>query len=405
MQPLRGRRILLGITAGIAAYKAAELARLLGKDGARLQVVMTPSASEFISPLTLQAITGRMVRDKLFDPAHEAAMGHIELARWADLILVAPATADFLAQTAAGMARDLLSTLCLASEAPLFVAPAMNQAMWRHAATRANAELLRQRGVTLLGPDAGEQACGDVGPGRMLEPVAILDAVRGHFGDGRLAGRRVLLTAGPTREALDPVRFLGNRSSGKMGFALAAALMAQGADVTLVAGPVSLATPPGVKRVDVESAQQMHEAVFAAVDGTDIFIGCAAVADFRPADFTPRKIKKTGSETLSLELVRNPDILSDVAALPQRPFCVGFAAETHDVETYADGKRRAKGLDMIAANQVSASQGFEVDDNALLVIWEGGKRALPNQSKGQLAAQLVGLIVERFDAQTAIKDS
>jgi phosphopantothenoylcysteine decarboxylase/phosphopantothenate--cysteine ligase len=405
MQPLRGRRILLGITAGIAAYKAAELARLLGKDGARLQVVMTPSASEFISPLTLQAITGRMVRDKLFDPAHEAAMGHIELARWADLILVAPATADFLAQTAAGMARDLLSTLCLASEAPLFVAPAMNQAMWRHAATRANAELLRQRGVTLLGPDAGEQACGDVGPGRMLEPVAILDAVRGHFGDGRLAGRRVLLTAGPTREALDPVRFLGNRSSGKMGFALAAALMAQGADVTLVAGPVSLATPPGVKRVDVESAQQMHEAVFAAVDGTDIFIGCAAVADFRPADFTPRKIKKTGSETLSLELVRNPDILSDVAALPQRPFCVGFAAETHDVETYADGKRRAKGLDMIAANKVSASQGFEVDDNALLVIWEGGKRALPNQSKGQLAAQLVGLIVERFDAQTAIKDS
>ena len=405
MQPLRGRRILLGITAGIAAYKAAELARLLVKDGARLQVVMTPSASEFISPLTLQAITGRMVRDKLFDPAHEAAMGHIELARWADLILVAPATADFLAQTAAGMARDLLSTLCLASEAPLFVAPAMNQAMWRHAATRANAELLRQRGVTLLGPDAGEQACGDVGPGRMLEPVAILDAVRGHFGDGRLAGRRVLLTAGPTREALDPVRFLGNRSSGKMGFALAAALMAQGADVTLVAGPVSLATPPGVKRVDVESAQQMHEAVFAAVDGTDIFIGCAAVADFRPADFTPRKIKKTGSETLSLELVRNPDILSDVAALPQRPFCVGFAAETHDVETYADGKRRAKGLDMIAANQVSASQGFEVDDNALLVIWEGGKRALPNQPKEQLAAQLVDLIVERFDAQTAVKDS
>ena len=405
MQPLRGRRILLGITAGIAAYKAAELARLLVKDGARLQVVMTPSASEFISPLTLQAITGRMVRDKLFDPAHEAAMGHIELARWADLILVAPATADFLAQTAAGMARDLLSTLCLASEAPLFVAPAMNQAMWRHAATRANAELLRQRGVTLLGPDAGEQACGDVGPGRMLEPVAILDAVRGHFGDGRLAGRRVLLTAGPTREALDPVRFLGNRSSGKMGFALAAALMAQGADVTLVAGPVSLATPPGVKRVDVESAQQMHEAVFAAVDGTDIFIGCAAVADFRPADFTPRKIKKTGSETLSLELARNPDILSDVAALPQRPFCVGFAAETHDVETYADGKRRAKGLDMIAANQVSASQGFEVDDNALLVIWEGGKRALPNQPKEQLAAQLVDLIVERFDAQTAVKDS
>ena len=248
MQPLRGRRVLLGITAGIAAYKAAELARLLVKDGAQVRVVMTRSASEFIAPLTLQAITGEVVRDSLFDPAHEAAMGHIELARWAELVLIAPATADFLARIAAGLAHDLLSTLCLASGAPLLVAPAMNQAMWRHPATQANVEVLRSRGVTLLGPAEGEQACGDVGPGRMLEPQDIMAAVHRCFADGKLAGRRVVLTAGPTREAVDPVRFLGNRSSGKMGFALAEALVAEGADVTLVAGPVGLATPDGVRR-------------------------------------------------------------------------------------------------------------------------------------------------------------
>ena len=405
MQPLRGRRVLLGITAGIAAYKAAELARLLVKDGARVRVVMTRSASEFIAPLTLQAITGEVVRDSLFDPAHEAAMGHIELARWADLIVVAPATADFLARSAAGMAHDLLSTLCLASAAPLLLAPAMNQAMWHHPATRANAQLLNSRGVTLLGPAEGEQACGDVGPGRMLEPADILAAVRRRFADGRLVGRRVLLTAGPTREAVDPVRFFGNRSSGKMGFALAAALADEGADVTLVAGPVSLATPDGVQRIDVESALDMHAAVFAAVGEADIFIACAAVADFRPVEVAEQKIKKSGIDGLTLELVRNPDILAEVAALPRPPFCVGFAAETHDVAAYAADKLRAKGLDMIAANQVSASQGFETDDNALLVIWDGGSRALPTQSKRQLAGRLVDLIVERFDAQIATEDS
>lgn len=397
MQPLFGRRVLLGISAGIAAYKAAELARLLVKDGAEVRVVMTRSASEFIGPMTLQAITGHPVRDALFDPQHEAAMGHIELARWADVILVAPATADFLAQLAAGMAHDLLTTLCLASTAPLLVAPAMNQAMWRHPATQANVELLQSRGVVSLGPDQGSQACGDTGPGRMVEPASLLSALRERLVSGRLRGRRVLLTAGPTREALDPVRFLGNRSSGKMGFALAAALVAQGAEVTLVAGPVALETPAGVRRVDVESARQMHDAVFAALPGTDIFVACAAVADFRPETPVDRKIKKT-DETLTLTLVRNPDILSAVSRSPDRPFCVGFAAETNDLEAYAEAKRRAKGLDMIAANRVGSDQGFESDNNALLVLWEDGRQMLPMQSKAALAGQLVDLIVERFDA-------
>ena len=404
MQSLRGRRVLLGITAGIAAYKAAELARLLIGEGAEVQAVMTCSAGRFIGPMTLQAITGRNVRDALFDPVHEAAMGHIELARWAEVILVAPATADFLAQIAAGMARDLLSTLCLASTAPLLVAPAMNQAMWRHAATRANVALLVNRGVTMLGPDEGEQACGDTGPGRMLEPSAIVSALRGAPSRGRLLGLRVVLTAGPTREALDPVRFLGNRSSGKMGFALASALTAQGAEVVLISGPVALATPPGVERIDVASALEMRDAVFTSLPGAAIFVACAAVADFRPAVVAEQKIKKT-AETLTLELIRNPDILSEVSALSDRPFCIGFAAETHDLETFAEAKLRTKGLDMIAANRVSASQGFETDDNALLVIWNGGREALAQQSKPQLAARLVKLIADRFDAQTATENS
>lgn len=396
--------MLLGVTGGIAAYKAAELARLLVGEGAEVQAVMTDAARRFIGPLTLQAVTGRPVRDTLFDPQHEAAMGHIELARWADLILIAPASADFLARMAAGLADDLLSTLCLASPAPLLAAPAMNQAMWGHAATRANVERLGARGVTLLGPDEGAQACGDVGPGRMLEPAAILTAVRARLAAGRLAGRRVLVTAGPTREALDPVRFIGNRSSGKMGFAVAAALAAEGAEVTLVAGPVALPTPPRVERVDVESAIEMRDAVFARLSGTALFVASAAVADFRPAVAAGHKIKKT-SETLNLELVRNPDILAEVAALPERPFCVGFAAETHDLEVHAEGKRRAKGLDMIAANEVGAAQGFEMDENALLVMWEGGRQALERQSKERLAVQLVNLILDRLDAQTAAQDS
>ena len=400
MHPLRGRRLVLGITGGIAAYKAAELARLLVKDGAEVQVVMTAAARQFITPLTLQAITGLPVRDTLFDPQHEAAMGHIELARWAELVIVAPATADFMARAAQGMAGDLLGTLCLATDAPVLLAPAMNQAMWRHAATRANAETLRTRGVRLVGPDAGEQACGDVGPGRMSEPVDILGASRDMLGGAGLSGRRVLLTAGPTREAIDPVRFLGNRSSGKMGFALARALVEQDADVTLVSGPVALDTPHRVRRIDVESALQMRDAVFGALPGTDIFIACAAVADFRPDQAVDSKIKKTREE-MTLTLVRNPDILTEVAESAQRPFCVGFAAETNDVEAYAEAKRKAKGIDMIAANQVGESLAFETDDNALLVLWDGGRRDLAMQSKSNLAAALVALIMERFDAQTA----
>jgi phosphopantothenoylcysteine decarboxylase/phosphopantothenate--cysteine ligase len=385
----------LGITAGVAAYKAAELARLLVREGALVRVVMTPSAHEFIGPMTLQAITGQPVRDSIFDAAHEAAMGHIELARWADAILVAPATADFLAKLHAGTADTLLHTLCLASDAPLAVAPAMNEKMWADPATRTNMQALQERGVEVLGPGVGEQACGDVGPGRMLEPVELLQALVDMFGRGRFAGRKVVLTAGPTREAVDAVRYLGNRSSGKMGYAIAAALLREGADLTLVSGPVVLAPPQGARLVAVESAQQMHDAVMTEVAEADLFIACAAVADYRPAQVAAQKIKKHG-DTLTLELVRNPDILRDVAALKERPFCVGFAAETQNLEQYAANKRRDKGIEMIAANLVGGQQGFEAEDNALLVLWEGGSVRLPQQPKSTLAEHLVALIADRL---------
>jgi len=392
---LRGRRVLLGITAGVAAYKAAELARLLVREGARVRVVMTPSAREFIGAMTLQAITGQPVRDSVFDAEHEAAMGHIELARWAEAILVAPATADFLAKLRAGTADTLLHTLCLASEAPLAVAPAMNEKMWADPATRSNMQALQERGVQVLGPAVGEQACGDVGPGRMLEPAQLLEAQVDLFGRGRFAGRKVVLTAGPTREALDAVRYLGNRSSGKMGYAIADALLREGAELTLVSGPVALAPPQGANMVSVESAQQMHDGVMAAIADADLFIACAAVADYRPARVAAHKIKKD-SDTLSVELVRNPDILRDVAARKERPFCVGFAAETQDLEHYAENKRRDKGVDMIAANLVGEHKGFESDDNALLVLWDGGSVRLPQQPKSSLAEHLVSLIADRL---------
>lgn len=401
---LRGRHILLGITAGVAAYKAAELARLLIREGASVRVAMTPSAHQFIGPMTLQAITGEPVRDAIFDAAHEAAMGHIELARWAELILVAPASADFLARLHVGTADTLLHTLCLASQAPLAVAPAMNEKMWANAATQANVAGLRARGVRVWGPGVGEQACGDVGPGRMLEPAELLQRVVETFGRGRFAGRRVVLTAGPTREAVDAVRFIGNRSSGKMGYAIAEALLQEGADLTLVSGPVALSAPAGAHLVGVESALQMHAATLRAVQDADLFVACAAVADYRPVEVAPNKIKKT-ADRLSIELVKNPDILRDVAALPQRPFCVGFAAETENLERYAEGKRRAKGIEMIAANLVGEGAGFEADDNALLVLWEGGCSQLPRQPKAGLAAQLVSLIADRIDAQTTTEDS
>ena len=401
---LRGRHVLLGITAGVAAYKAAELARLLTKTGAQVRVVMTPSAHEFIGAQTLQAITGEPVRDAIFDPEHEAAMGHIELARWAEVILVAPATADFLAKLRAGSAGTLLHTLCLASEAPLAVAPAMNEKMWLDQATQTNVKALRQRGVHVFGPAAGEQACGDVGPGRMQEPRELMISLEELFGRGRFFGRKVLLTAGPTREPLDAVRFLGNRSSGKMGYAIAAALVREGADLTLVSGPVALTAPLGTQLVNVETAQQMHDAVMYSLSGVDLFIACAAVADYRPAEVAEQKIKKT-ADSLNVQLVKNPDILRSVAALPVRPFCVGFAAETENLETYAEAKRRDKGIEMIAANQVGVRQGFESDDNALLVLWEGGRSLLPNQPKSSLAEQLVSLIADRIDAQITIENT
>ncbi|WP_029133648.1 bifunctional phosphopantothenoylcysteine decarboxylase/phosphopantothenate--cysteine ligase CoaBC [Sedimenticola selenatireducens] len=397
MNVLAGKKLLLGVTGGIAAYKSVELVRLLRKSAAEVQVVLTGAASQFVTPMTLQAVSGRPVRQDLFDPAHEAAMGHIELARWADLVLVAPASASFMARLANGFADNLLSTLCLATAAPIVLAPAMNQQMWQNAATRDNASLLVRRGVELWGPASGDQACGEVGPGRMLEPEALLSQLCSRFTQGPLAGVRVLLTAGPTREPLDPVRFIGNRSSGKMGFALARAFTGAGARVELIAGPVTLDTPAGVERVDVETAGEMEQAVMARVKGCDIFVGCAAVADYRPDAVADQKIKKN-SDRMEIRLVRNADILAGVAALPDAPFTVGFAAETQDPEEYAEKKRIAKRVNMIAANLVGARQGgFERDENALTLIWDGGREQLPMTDKVSLAEKLVSLIAEHYE--------
>ena len=400
MNYLTGKHILLGVTGGIAAYKAAELVRLLRRSEAEVRVIMTAGAREFITPLTLQALSGNPVHTDLLDSAAEAAMGHIELARWADGLLVAPATADSLARLAQGRADDLLGAVCLACEAPLAVAPAMNRAMWNHPATQANLSTLVGRGVRVFGPDAGEQACGETGPGRLLEPIALLEQLNGLFHTGRLAGRRVLITAGPTREAIDPVRYLSNHSSGRMGFAVARAAVEAGARVTLVSGPVTLDTPPGVQRLDVTSAAEMHAAVMQQAPASDIFIAVAAVADYRPRRVAAQKIPKSAS-SLELALERNPDILADVAALPDAPFSVGFAAETADLEGRAKDKRIAKGIDMIAANRVGDGVGFGVEENALQVFWDGGERLLPLTHKSRLAVQLVALIAERFDSRFA----
>ena len=389
------RRILLGVTGGIAAYKAAELVRRLQERGAEVQVVMTDGARRFVTPLTFQALSGRPVRTTLWDEAAEAAMGHIELARWAELVLVAPASADFLARLAAGRADDLLATLCLATAAPVWVAPAMNRLMWANPATQANAATLGARGVRLLGPGSGDQACGETGPGRMLEAEELAAAVFAAERAGALAGLRVVISAGPTREPLDPVRFISNRSSGKMGFAVAAAARDAGAEVTLVSGPVSLATPAGVRRVDVETAEQMYEAVHAAVAGADIYIGAAAVADYTPARCAKDKIKKT-SDCFELSLQKAPDILASVAALERRPFTIGFAAETTEVEKHARDKLTRKHLDLIAANEVGAERAFDRDDNALLVLWPGGRRELALQSKTELAREFIALVAERY---------
>ena len=404
MAGLAGKNVLLGVSGGIAAYKAPDLVRRLREQGAEVRVVMTAAAARFVSPLTFQAVSGHPVRDSLWDDAAEAAMGHIELARWADLVLIAPATADCLARLAAGMADDLLTTLCLATAAPLCVAPAMNRQMWSHAATQDNLRRLRGRGVRVLGPAEGAQACGETGAGRMLEPAEIGAALAAENAGGPLQGRKVLVTAGPTREALDPVRYLSNRSSGKMGYAVAAAAQAAGAEVVLVSGPVSVAPPAGVRVVAVETAAQMLGAVQAELQGTAVFIAAAAVADYRPAEPAGRKIKKQAEE-LQLALVRNPDILAAVAAARPRPFVVGFAAETDDVEANARQKLEAKRLDMIAANPVGPEQGFDREDNTLQVLWPGGGRDLGSGAKSELARQLVELMVERMRAGHQAQDS
>lgn len=388
------KRILLGITGGIAAYKSADLVRRLREREAEVQVVMTTAAREFVTPTTFQALSGRPVRTDLWDASAEAAMGHIELARWADLVLVAPASADFLARLTHGRADDLLSTVCLATSAPIAVAPAMNRLMWANAATQANVATLKQRGIHLWGPGEGDQACGEVGAGRMLEPLQILD-----FADlllkpaGPLSGQRVLITAGPTRERMDPVRFISNRSSGKMGFAVAQAAREAGAEVTLVCGPVSIPTPTGIRRVDVESAEDMLKAVMSEVETADIFISTAAVADYRPANAASQKIKKT-SERLEIAMERTTDVIGTVAALPRRPFVVGFAAETENVENHARSKMVRKNLDMIAANEVGDDKAFDCPDNELVVLWRTGRQQLPHAPKSALARELVALIVD-----------
>tara|TARA_R110000764_G_scaffold112153_5_gene199090 strand:- start:1636 stop:2862 length:1227 start_codon:yes stop_codon:yes gene_type:complete len=397
MQPLINKQVVLGVSGGIAAYKSAELIRRLRDAGAEVRVVMTQAAREFITPLTLQALSGHPVHGDLLDPEAEAAMGHIELARWADLVLIAPATADLMARLAQGRGDDLLTTLVLATDAPIALAPAMNQAMWRDAATQANLELLLTRGVKVFGPGSGGQACGDVGPGRMLEPTDIAARAAECFQRGSLSGKHVLINAGPTREAIDPVRYISNYSSGKMGFALAEAAMEAGARVTLVAGPVNLPTPARVARIDVVSAEDMLAACEAALPA-DLFIASAAVADYRPANCAEQKLKKTpGSEDgMTLTLVRNPDILATLAAHPQRPWTVGFAAETHDLMTYAADKLQRKNLDMIIANDVSQSGiGFNSEDNAVTLIDRAlNSSELPRASKTKLAREIIARIAE-----------
>ena len=398
MTHLAGKKVLLGITGGIAAYKSAELVRLLIKAGAEVRVVMTPAAREFVQPLTYQALSGHRVYVDLFDAEADSAMDHIELARWCDLLLVAPASADFLGKLNAGYADNLLLTLCLASKRAIAVAPAMNQQMFANPATADNLRQLAARGVLVWGPDEGDQACGDVGPGRMLEPAQLCALIAARFAPGRLDGVELLLTAGPTREAIDPVRYISNRSSGKMGYALAAAALEQGARVTLVSGPVALPAPAGADRIDVESAEQMYDAVMKRASHADIFIACAAVADYRVDRAAAQKIKKS-SASMTLELVPNPDILAAVAALDEPPFCVGFAAETTDLEKYALDKLERKKLDMIAANKVGETgSGFDADSNQLEVFWRDGRESLARAGKAEIAKRLIELVAERYTA-------
>ena len=397
LERLANKRILLGVTGSIAAYKAGELVRRLREQGAEVRVIMTHAATEFVTPMTFQALSGNPVHQHLLDSRAEAAMGHIELARWADAILVAPASADFLARLRLGRADDLLMAVCLASDIPLAVAPAMNNKMWSDPATEDNIRVLRSRGVLTFGPESGEQACGDTGVGRMQDPECLISNLAEVFETGALAGLHVLVTAGPTREALDPVRFFSNNSSGKMGFSIAKAAVEAGARVTLVSGPVALDTPNGVQRNDVISALQMHDTVMGKMDDVDIFIATAAVADYRPETISSQKIKKEAEE-LQIKLVKNPDILSTVKQRYPACFCVGFAAETDNLEHHARTKLHDKAIDMIAANWVGADTkgGFESDENALRLVWREGEQELPLMSKQKLARELVSYVAQRF---------
>lgn len=409
MFSLENKQILLGITGGIAAYKACDLCRRLRDLGAEVQVVMTAGGTRFVTPLTLQALSGRAVRTDLLDPTAEAAMGHIELARWADLVLVAPASADFMARLAAGMADDLLTTACLATDAPIVLAPAMNQAMWRAAATQRNARTLQDDGILLWGPGSGAQACGDTGPGRMLEPDELAARAAALLGTpALLAGRHVVITAGPTREALDPVRYLSNHSSGKQGYALAQAAAEAGARVTLISGPVALQTPPGVTRIDVTSAREMLAAAEQACDDADIFVGVAAVADYRPAAAAEHKIKKQDERSgLDLNLVENPDIIATIAARHEhRPFTVAFAAETRDLVANARRKLERKGVDLVIGNDVSDQTiGFGSDRNSVVLITTEGEEFLPIGSKAEVSRTLIEHIDRRLQGAPAAQDS
>jgi phosphopantothenoylcysteine decarboxylase/phosphopantothenate--cysteine ligase len=397
MKQLTNKNILLGVTGGIAAYKSAELIRFFKRANANVRVVMTAAAQEFITPLTLQALSGNPVHLSLLDPEAEASMGHIELARWADIVVVAPATADIIAQFSTGSAQSLLPTLILATNAPVVLAPAMNQAMWLDQNTQRNISLLQQQGMLMVGPAQGEQACGDVGPGRMLEPADIANAVAQCFDSNILDGVTVVISAGPTREAIDPVRYISNHSSGKMGFAIANAAAEAGAITTIIAGPVNLTTPQNCRRIDVVSADDMHQTAMALIEQCDIFIATAAVADYRPAIVAEQKIKKN-DDTMTIELTKNVDIVSAVAAQSNKPFTVGFAAETQDVERYAIGKMERKGLDMIIANDVANSEiGFNSDDNAVTIFSRNADSiAIAQTSKQQLGRLLVEHIAAQY---------
>ncbi|HOY21828.1 MAG TPA: bifunctional phosphopantothenoylcysteine decarboxylase/phosphopantothenate--cysteine ligase CoaBC [Cellvibrio sp.] len=401
MSSLANKRILLGVTGGIAAYKSADLVRRLQDAGASVQVVMTAAAQEFITPLTMQALSGNPVHTTLLDPAAEAGMGHIQLARWADLILIAPASADFMARLVQGQGDDLLTTLCLATPAPIALAPAMNQGMWRNTSTQANVDVLKQRNVRIFGPAAGEQACGDIGPGRMLEVLELVDAVAGLFVSGSLAGKRVVITAGPTREAIDPVRYISNHSSGKMGYALAQAAVEAGAQTVLISGPTQLIAPDRVEFIPVTTAEEMLAASLRIAQGCDVFIAAAAVADYRPLQIAENKIKKTAeAETMLLELVKNPDIVATIAALEQKPFTVGFAAESENLIAYAQQKLTHKNLDLIIANNIAATGiGFNSDDNAVTVIDKAQQQELTRRSKQQLARDLIAIIAQKIIGQ------